>query len=239
MTQQHEPETVLGELGSSPVHRRTALKAAVGGAVAAAALGAPELSRLGAAPAYGQVASGCELVTIGGWSHSHYPASWQEDSGLHGYYPTPADQYAGMPPVHLVEEDPPPGTYPNPDGVTGTSTYTSGAFTLTPGHTYTFAFSYRLRDHSTHVARQRLDVQWATSPTGPWTTGFNVTTTLGTGTRDNVTNGSGTITIDAQAPGTYYIRYLHSFIGTVTSDSNQRANDIAVTIAENVGCVPT
>ncbi len=228
------------------IQRRAALKAAAGGAIAAAAFAGPGIGRITLAPAYGQAASGCSLIALSGWTHVHTPTTWQSGSGNLGYFGTPPVEYTGMGaggatvPVHLVEADPPAGTYPNANGTTGTATYTTGSFTLNPGFTYTFTFNYRLRDFTTHVARQLLEAQYATSPTGPWTTGFSVLTPpLGTGTRNLFTNGTGTVTIDAEAPGTYYFRYRHSFLGTIGTPTTQRANDVAVTLAQNVACAAT
>lgn len=234
------------------LRRRTALKLLLGSATATAAVNAPGIVGVARLGGYAAALSACTDPTPT-YTHSRTPTGieptpgdgWQQGSGLLGVYASLDPPYTIAGPVHFVEADPPAGTYPNattPD--LGTAMYTSTGFTLAGGRTYTISFNYQWRDHNTHVARQRLEAQLATSASGPWTTHFTFTTTIGTGATRDITSAvipASFIFTPPAPPGgpslaTYFFRYRHSFDGVIGSASNQRSNDIAVQ-APTFSCV--
>ena len=69
---------------------------------------------------------------------------------------------------------------------------------------------------------------------------YTFTTTVGVGgDRDNTTSVAGSMAIATtlSTAGTYRFRFRHSFVGTVGTPTNQRANDIAVSTTVTVTCV--
>ena len=257
----HEPHESTPESTWRGLDRRTALKAALGGAAAAAVLNGPRIDRFSIAPGYAAMATpGCVAPTPT-WVHARNPAGapgsggtvttrWQNGSGSLGLYggsgnPALPAEYNNIGPggaavpIHLVEADP-PGTASGGavaytfDGAVGFATLTA-TVSLTPHSTWTFSFSYRTRDHTTHVARQRVMPEYRLVGAGAWTqvpTGA-VTTTLGTGTRDVFANGTRTFqisTVGASAAQSFEVRLRHSFQGSISPSPNERGNDIAVSI---------
>lgn len=230
------PDAVVASPSHPVVDRRAALKAALGGAAAAGILASPRIERFSVVPAYGVGGSGlCEPPVLAGFN-LWTPAtngSFQGGSGLLGYFANAGGIYSGLGPCHIVEADPPAGTYTI--GSTVQATYTTPGFTLEAGRTYTFSFNWQWRDTVNHVATQNLQAQLATSLAGPWTTGYTYTTSLA-GTGDNNQTGSGSAAFTPSSTTTYYFRYRHSFSGTVTTATNRRVNDLAVT-APTVTCI--
>jgi hypothetical protein len=215
------------------VRRRAALKLLLGSASATAIVNAPQIVGITRVGGYAAAASGPCSPPAATFTHVHNPTNWQASSGALGFYASGAPApYSDMTAIHLVEADPPADTYPIAVGNNGSARYTSTAMALEADRTYTFSFDIRWRDHTTHVARQRLEAQYSNSTAGPWTTGFTFTTTLGSGTRNVITNTSGSMQIvvpPTPATTTYYFRYRHTFLGTISTNPNQRGNDIAVT----------
>jgi hypothetical protein len=248
MTEHTEPDDAPGEAGASRLDRRAAMKAALGGAAAAAVFSAPRIEGFSVAPGYAAMATPlCVNPTLSGWAHAHTPTTWQAGSGSLGLVATPVAPYAGMGQVHLVEADPPAGNYPQaaPNQDQGTATATSATFTLGPWSTYTFSFNFRWRDHTTHVAAQRLEAQYLPPGSSTWTTGYTFTTTVGSGTRDVTTAVSASMAISTTAAtaGTYRFRFRHSFVTSpaplqpIGTAPNARGNDIAVATTVTVTCV--
>jgi len=222
------------------IDRRTALKPAAGGAIAAGVWVAPAIQGFSIVPGYAAFASaGCQVPALAPWTQALI-GTWQAGSGSLGGFaagtaPSPYNvaPFNGAPgvPIYLVEADPPAGTYTLAD-TPGSATYTSSAFTLTAASTFTFTFSIRWRDTDNHVATQRVEAQWARALAGPWTTGYSLQTVL-TGTGDNIHDVAGagfSLAITGATAGTYFFRYKHTFQGTIGTANNQRANDIAETL---------
>lgn len=217
--------------GARGIDRRQALKAALGGTAAAAALAAPSIRSYRIAPPYAAAATvDCLPPPSFGfntWTASTNPSpgSWQTDSGMLGFYTAPGDVYSGMGPVHLVEADPPAGTYPRSEGgtPTGVATYTSPQFQLGEGATYGFNAPVRWRHTTNHTARQLVEFQYRIG-NGPWVTVTSFQTTASTG----VHNTSLSFQITPDATAIYQIRFRHSFSGPIGTPNSQRANDIAV-----------
>lgn len=195
------------------------------------------------APGYAAMATAlCVNPTLSGWAHAHTPTTWQSGSGNLGLFASLPTPYTIPGQVHHIEADPPANTYPRaaPNQDQGTATATSATFTLGPWSTYTFSYRMQWRDHTTHVARQQLEAQYLPPGSSTWVTGDTFTTTLGTGTRDNtsaILTRTMSISTTAATAGTYRFRFRHSFVGTIGTATNQRANDIAVSTTVTVTCV--
>ena len=195
------------------------------------------------APGYAAMATPlCVNPTLSGWAHAHTPGTWQGSSGNLGLIASLSFPYTLLGQVHHIEADPPANTYPRaaPNQDQGTATATSANFTLGPWSTYTFAFNFQWRDTFNHVAAQRLEAQYLPPGSSTWVTGYTFTTTVGVGgARDNTTSVAGSMAIATTLPtaGTYRFRFRHSFVGTVGTPTNQRANDIAVSTTVTVTCV--
>jgi hypothetical protein len=262
-----EPHESTTEPTWHGIDRRAALKAALGGAAAAAVLNGPRIDRFSIAPGYAAMATpGCVAPTAT-WVHARNPAGapgsggtvtsrWQNGSGSLGRYggsgfPALPPEYGNIGPggaavpIHLVEADPPGtsgggGVAYTFDGTVGFATL-STTVSLTPHSTWTFSFSYRTRDHTTHVARQRVMPEYRLVGAPTWTQvpSGSVTTTVGTGTRDVYANGTRTFqisTVGASSAQAFEVRLRHSFSGTISPAPNERGNDIAVSIP-TITCV--
>jgi len=179
----------------------------------------------------------CKVPTLTGWAATQVGA-WQGGSGsfagfaagaLGAPYNT-APFNTGTQPTFLSEQDPPAATYVY---ATVVGSYTSAAFALSANSTYTFTYNIRARDTQNHVATQQVEVQWATSTAGPWTTiGMPFQSTLHAGSprdvRTDVTGATALLTTTTAA--TVFLRFAFSFQGTIGTANNARANDIAVTL---------
>lgn len=251
--QHSSDEGQRGTGARSGVDRRTLLKTAVGGAVAAGVWVKPTVDDLtvGGYPAMASpncVSPALNAAVLANWTSDTSFIGWQGvGSGSLGPFGFPAPNGVVPPdyvdanfaptnrtPIYLVEQDPATGTYTYSQTA---ATFTSSSFNLTAGSIFTFTFNIRWRNTANHVATQQVEAQWARALAGPWNTAYTLATVTGPVVGfTNVQNQSFSLNISTANAGAYFFRYRFSFNGSVTTNNAQRANDLAVRLP-TVTCV--